>query len=60
MEYCRKTLESKGYEVEVVGSTLLRFKHGGHVVEHYPYSGWHTGRSITDGRGFMNLLKQLK
>ena len=29
-------------------------------VKFFPYSGWHTGKSIKDGRGIENLLKQLK
>lgn len=32
----------------------------GHAVMHYPFTGWHTGKSIKDGRGIQNLLKQLK
>lgn len=26
----------------------------------YPFTGWHTGKSIKDRRGINNLLKQLK
>ena len=29
-------------------------------VSFYPYSGWHTGKSIKDGRGLDNLIKQLQ
>lgn len=31
-----------------------------HPVTFFPYSGWASGKSIKDGRGLNNLLKQLK
>jgi len=31
----------------------------GSTINFFPYSGWHSGKSIEDGRGFKNLLKQL-
>lgn len=30
-----------------------------HLVTFFPYSGWHTGKSIIDGGGIDHLLKQL-
>lgn len=30
------------------------------IVHFYPYSGWHTGKSINDGRGWNNLYNQIK
>lgn len=39
-------------------SIQITFK--GEKVRFFPYSGWHTGKSIKDGRGLKNLLKQLK
>jgi hypothetical protein len=30
------------------------------LVKFFPYSGWHTGKSIVDGRGIKKLLAQLK
>ena len=38
----------------------ISFLWKGEVCTLYPYSGWHTGKSITDGRGINNLLNQLK
>ncbi|MDR3551248.1 MAG: hypothetical protein P4L31_07585 [Candidatus Babeliales bacterium] len=38
----------------------IYFIHNKEMITYYPYSGWATGKSITDGRGLNNLLKQLK
>ena len=38
----------------------FEFNFKGQPVKFFPYSGWHTGKSIKDGRGLQNLLKQLK
>lgn len=40
--------------------TTIKFKHKGETVTYHPYSGWASGKSIKDGRGLQNLLKQLK
>lgn len=53
-------LTALGYEVYKVSTTYLTFWHKGHPITFYPYSGWFTGKLITDGRGLENLLKQLK
>ena len=29
------------------------------LITFFPYSGWHTGKSIIDGRGFKKLVNQL-
>lgn len=49
-----------GYEVNVVDDHEVNFMFEGHTVKLFPYSGWHTGKSIKDGRGLDKLLKQLK
>jgi hypothetical protein len=41
-------------------AVAITFTWKGHPVKLYPYSGWHTGKTIKDGRGIENLLKQLK
>lgn len=38
----------------------LWFIHNKEMVTYWPYSGWASGKSIKDGRGLENLLKQLK
>lgn len=57
---CKVKLEQLGFEVTENGNTELQFVFNGSLVKFWPYSGWHTGKSIKDGRGFSNLLRQLK
>ena len=57
---CKRELEQMGFDVEQIGTTQLRFMFRGSPVLFYPYSGWHTGKTIKDGRGFKNLINQLK
>lgn len=59
-EYAVKKLTDLGYEVHKVSKTYLCFWHKGKGITFYPYSGWFTGKGITDGRGIANLLNQLK
>jgi len=49
-----------GYEITSETTVELIFKFNGSNVRFYPYSGWHTGRSIVDGRGLQKLLNQIK
>lgn len=60
MKSCRETLESMGYEVKTFGGDMLEFTHTGNTIRFWPYSGWHSGKGIKDGRGFKSLLEQLK
>jgi hypothetical protein len=60
MQVACDAISLRGYAITYLDTTRLEFEHNGHVVRFYPYSGWHTGRSIKDGRGLQNLLKQLK
>lgn len=49
-----------GYNVEQPDPRTLRFMHKGSPVTLYPYTGWFTGKTVTDGRGIHNLIRQLK
>lgn len=60
MASCKKTLEDMGFEVKSDGHSRLDFSFKGSTIMLYPYSGWHSGKTINDGRGFNNLVKQLK
>ena len=55
-----ESLGQHGLDVTQVSARELRFEWRGATVCFFPYSGWHTGKSINDGRGIMPLLKQLK
>ena len=57
---CKDVLERHGFHMVYEDDTRLDFIFKSHKVQFYPYSGWHTGKSIKDGRGFQKLLRQLK
>lgn len=57
---CKEKLESLGFSVSQLGATTLCFTFKEKQIRFYPYSGWASGGSIKDGRGFENLLNQLK
>lgn len=64
IDYAKKCIRSLGIEitkdVSIENKTFFEFNWKGGTVRVYPYSGWHTGKTIKDGRGLGNLLKQLK
>jgi hypothetical protein len=59
MEFAREKIEALGYDIFFSDATVLAFIHKEQVVKFFPYSGWHSGKSIKDGRGLQNLLNQL-
>lgn len=60
VEYAKDKIKELGFEITFESSTRIEFVFKGSVVRVYPYSGWHTGASIKDGRGIENLLEQIK
>ena len=52
-------LSKLGFMVERVNISTLKFEYKGSVVLLYPYTGWFTGKTVNDGRGIKNLIKQL-
>ena len=48
-----------GFTIIFSDETQLQFMYKGEKVNFFPYSGWHTGKSIIDGRGLYRLLNQL-
>jgi len=59
IDTCKRKLESLGFEIIFEDKTSLKFLHNGNTITLFPYSGWHSGKGIVDGRGFDKLLKQL-
>ncbi len=59
MELAIDELTQLGFDVSQKGEGCISFMFKESEVLFYPYSGWHTGKSIKDGRGLNNLLKQL-
>lgn len=60
IEHAIRVIEHTGCRVHYRSGTEIRFKFKGQEVRLFPYSGWHSGKSITDGRGIDKLLKQIK
>ncbi len=58
MEYACSKIAELGFKY-IADNTKVCFQYKGHQVTFFPYSGWHTGKSIKDGRGLQNLLKQI-
>lgn len=48
-----------GFEVEIETESELSFEFKGSTIKYFAYSGWHSGKTIKDGRGLKNLLNQL-
>lgn len=59
MEYAKQRITALGLEIVYEDSTRIDFLFNGAKIQFYPYSGWHTGKTVKDGRGIQNLLKQL-
>lgn len=49
-----------GLKITSITQKMIEFEFKGSTVRFFPYSGWATGKTIKDGRGLNNLLKQLK
>lgn len=60
MTFAKCELQKIGIELTFESDTELRFIHKNHEVKFFPYTGWHTGKTIKDGRGINELMKQLK
>lgn len=59
MRYAVEQLKLAGYEPQNSGPGRLTITHNSGPVHFFPYTGWATGRGITDGRGLRKLLRQL-
>lgn len=58
--HAKKVIETLGYVICHQDETRLQFMYRGKIVTLYPYSGWHTGATIKDGRGLKKLTNQIK
>ena len=55
-----KQIEALGHKVHFKSENNIRFMYKDNEITYFPYSGWASGKGITDGRGLQNLLKQIK
>ncbi len=59
MEHAVKKLEDAGHIIDILDTSSLTIEHKGQLVTFFPFTGWHTGRTIKDGRGLNKLLEKL-
>lgn len=59
MEVAKSAICKLNLEIICEDDTKIIFNYSGYPITYYPYSGWATGKTIKDGRGLENLLKQL-
>lgn len=59
-EYAIREIEKLGFKITYQDKRKINFWFKGSAVHFFPYTGWASGKSIVDGRGIENLLKQLK
>jgi hypothetical protein len=60
MAFAKNVITHLGYEITFESEKELRFIFKGETVYCFPFTGWHTGKSITDGRGIQKLINQIK
>lgn len=60
MEFAQHTIEALGFTIISKTDIYIQFEFNGSIVTYFPYSGWATGKTIQDGRGMQNLLRQIK
>ena len=61
MQYARTKITELGYEIlNPDAKNVILFYFKDKPVYFFPFTGWHSGRSITDGRGIKKLLNQIK
>lgn len=60
IKYAKEQIEKLGYEITYECDTRIDFIFKGSTIQFYPYSGWHTGKTIIDGRGINKLINQIK
>ena len=61
MDYAINKLIEHNIEFTALDAATIEIDNpNGFKIHFFPYTGWHTGKGIKDGRGLQNLLKQLK
>ena len=60
MEKAIKEIEALKYSITYQDESSIQFVFKGHTITFFPYSGWHSGKTIKDGRGLRKLLNQIK
>lgn len=59
MAYAKKKIGRAGYAYSCPDDLTISFRYKCETVLFYPFNGWFTGKTVQDGRGIQNLLKQI-
>lgn len=59
IKFAKQQIASLGFQITNEDATKIQFVFKGSTVTLFPYSGWHSGKTITDGRGIEKLIKQI-
>lgn len=59
MAYAMQELRKRCINPEQINDVKIEFIWKGETISFWPYTGWASGKSIEDGRGIKNLLKQI-
>lgn len=60
MKHAVLEIEKLGITITHSEDTRIEFLFKGRLVTFFPYSGWHSGKTIKDGRGLQHLLDQIR
>jgi hypothetical protein len=60
METAKRKISELGFDILNENETDFQFLFNGNLITYFPYSGWHSGKGIKDGRGLEKLLKQIR
>lgn len=58
-DYALRKLSKLGMPIKPVNKSRIDIKFRGNIIQFFPYTGWHSGKGIKDGRGFKKLYNQL-
>lgn len=60
MKHAVDRIQQCGFTIHYQDNNKIMFMYKDNPVSFYPYSGWHSGKGIKDGRGLYVLLQQIK
>lgn len=59
MSYAINSIKKLGFIICIENNATISFIFKDRKILMYPFTGWHSGKSIKDGRGIHNLIKQI-
>lgn len=59
MIFAKSKLKELNIKTTQINDSLIEFEFKGSIVKFFPFTGWASGKTIKDGRGIKNLIKQL-